>query len=110
VAADIQWLPLMMEKGLMGPDGFAGWVSSAEVDYIKLIDHAREYNYFIACLFPDTVLLNGPVSAIEEEIKVRCDYGKQHPKFATAFGAVDYWAPPEHVDAAVAACKKYGKY
>ena len=33
VPGDLQWFPLVMEKGIMGPGGFAGWVSALEVDY-----------------------------------------------------------------------------
>ena len=50
-----------------------------------------------------------PISTIEEEIKVRCEYGKPHPKFAIGIAAVDYSTPPTNFEAAIAAAKKYGR-
>jgi len=110
VAATMQWMPLVMEKGIIGPGAYAGWASSAEVGYKQMIDSAREYNNFIETCSTDKILLNGPVSDIEEEVKMICDYGKSFPKFAMCSPGIDYWVPQAHVDAFVAACKKYGKY
>jgi uroporphyrinogen-III decarboxylase len=110
VPADLQWLPYIMKKNIMGPNAYVGWVSAQDVDYKKLIDTAREYNLVVASLHSDKTLLDGPMSDLEDEIKARIDYGKSHPKFAAAVGAIDYWTPPQHVDAAMAICKKYGKY
>jgi uroporphyrinogen-III decarboxylase len=110
VPADLQWFPLMMAKGLMGPKGFVGWCSGQDIDYKQLIDKAKEHNIFCACLHSDKILIDGPASAIEEDIAKRCEYGKKHPMFAASVGAIDYWTPPAHVDAAMAACKKHGKY
>ena len=110
VPADLQWLPHIMEKNIMGPDGYIGWVSGQDVDYKKLIDTARDYNLVVASLHSDKTLLDGPMSALEEELRTRIDYGKSHPKFAAAVGTVDYWTPPQHFEAAVEICKKLGKY
>ncbi|MFC2017825.1 uroporphyrinogen decarboxylase family protein, partial [Chloroflexota bacterium] len=110
VAADAAWLPLMIERGIMGPGGLAGWATGGGMDYKKAIDLAREYNIHCMNLASDKVVLNGPASTIEEDIKMRCDYGKEHPKFAIGIGAIDYHTPQINVDAAIAAAKKYGKY
>lgn len=77
----------------------------------KLIDYYREHNLFLSVSIPHQVLEDGPISAIEEECKKLCEYGKSHPKFsAGAFPGAAFWTPFHHIDAAVAAFKKYGKY
>jgi len=110
VAAIKQWIPLIMEKGIIGPGAYVGWAAGVEVGYKEIIDSARQYNNFVSTLFSDRTQLNGPVSAIEEEVKVQCEYGKSHPKFAINLPGIDYWTPQAHVDAAIEAVKKYGKY
>jgi len=105
-----EWLPVMYGKGALGPGSFCGGYAVADIDYRKMIDLSRERDLCISCALPDKVLLGGPISAIEEEIKKRCDYGKSYPKFAIGIYGVDYWTPQAHLDAAVAACKKYGKF
>ena len=99
-----------MEKKIMGEGGYIGWVSAQDVDFRKLIDTAREYNLVVSPLHSDKTLLDGPMSALEEEIKARIDYGKSHPKFAASVGTVDYWTPAEHFEAAVEMCKRLGKF
>ena len=49
------------------------------------------------------------LSAIEEETKRRCEYGKSHPKFAIGIAAVDYLTPISNFEVAIAAAKRYGK-
>ncbi|MFC1924973.1 hypothetical protein ACFLXA_06390, partial [Chloroflexota bacterium] len=110
VAAIKQWIPLIMERGIMGPGAYVGWAAGPECDYKVMIDSAREHNIFIEMLFTDRIVLNGPISAIEEEIKTLCDYGKSYPKFALCSPSFDYWTPSEHVDAALAAVRKYGRH
>ncbi len=110
VPADLKWFPHIMERDIMGPKSFEGWVGAQDVDYKKLIDTAREHDLVVACLHSDKLLLDGPISELEEDIKKRIDYGKKYPKFAAAIGTVDYWTPPEHFDAAVEICKQHGKY
>lgn len=110
VAADAAWLPLMVERGIMGPGGLAGWATGGALDYKKAVDLAREHNIHCMNLSSDKIVLDGPISAIEEDLKMRCDYGKEHTKFAIGIGAIDYHTSQEHVDAAIAAAKKYGKY
>jgi len=49
-------------------------------------------------------------SAIEEETKRLCQYGKSHEKFSVGIAAVDYATPPESFAAAVEAAKKHGRF
>lgn len=77
----------------------------------KLIDYYREHNLFIVIGIPHNVFEDGPISAIEEECKKLCECGKSHPKFGpAAMPGASFWTPFHHIDAAVAAFKKYGKY
>ena len=94
----------------MGPGGFAGWSAPLEVDPKQLIDTAREYNIYCSTMFSDKALLSGDLSAIEEQVKWACEYGKSHPKFALGTPGIDYWTPQAHVDAALEICKKYARY
>ena len=79
------------------------------MDYQKVIDFSREHDLYCSCALSDRVLLNGPISAIEEETKRRCEYGKSHHKFAIGIAAVDYLTPILNFEAAIAAAKRYGK-
>jgi uroporphyrinogen-III decarboxylase len=110
VAGDMPWLPLIMERGIMGPGGYAGWTGPVEVDYKKIIDAAREYNIYTSLMFSDKALLSGDMLVIEEQVKSFCDYGKSHPKFALGTSGIDYWTPQHHVEAALEICRKYAKY
>lgn len=102
------WFPVMYERGAVGPSSFLGWFC-AEIDYQKAIDFSREQDLYCSSALSDKVLLNGPITAIEEDIKRRCEYGKSHPKFSIGIAAVDYSTPPANFEAAVSAAKRYGK-
>lgn len=102
------WFPVMLEKGAVGSGSFLGWFC-AEIDYQKAIDFSRDHDLYCSCAISDRVLLNSPITTIEEEIKVRCEYGKSHSKFSIGIAAVDFTTPPANFEAAVAAAKKYGK-
>src|SRR4030042_4764298 len=66
VPADLQWLPHIMKKNIMGgKNGYIGWVSAQDVDYKKLCDTAREYNLVVSPLHSDKLLLDGPMSELE---------------------------------------------
>ena len=104
----LDWLPAMYEREAVGPKSFRGWFC-AEMDYQKVVDFSREHDLYCSCALSDKVLLNGPISAIEEEVKKRCEYGKSHPKFAIGIAAVDYITPQANFEAAIAAAKRYGK-
>jgi len=104
------WLDAMYDGGAYGPGLFEGNLHSHHDDYKMLIDWSREHNVGCECLTPDTTLINGPISEIEEEVKMRCEYGKSYNKYIQGIGVVDYWTPQAHLDAAIAAAKKYGKY
>jgi len=104
----ITWFPVVYEKNAVGPNNFRGWFC-AEIDYQKSIDFSREHDLYCSCALSDRVLLNGPISTIEEEVKQRCDYGRPYPRFAIGIAAVDYSTPPANFEAAISAAKRYGK-
>jgi len=80
------------------------------MDYRKVVDFSRENDVYCCCALSDSVLFNGPVSVIEDEVKTLCEYGKSHSKFAIGIAAVDYLTPPENFVAAVAASKAQGRF
>lgn len=102
---------LMIERGALGTDSWNGGITGPEAGMEKLIDYYREHNLFFVLGIPHNILEEGPLSAIDEECKKLCEYGKSHPKFgAAAMPGAAYWTPFEHLDVAAAAIKKYGKY
>lgn len=106
-----EFTDVMIERGAVSPDTWNGGIMGPEAGMEKLIDYYREHNLFLSVSIPHQVLEDGPISAIEEECKKLCEYGKSHPKFsAGAFPGAAFWTPFHHIDAAVAAFKKYGKY
>ncbi len=105
-----QWIPILWERGGLGPGNFSGGLHDYQCDYKTMIDLHREHDLYIASMGSDKTVLEGPVSAIEEEIKHLYDLGKSYSRFSLAIGMVDYWTPPSHLDAAIAAARKYGKY
>jgi uroporphyrinogen-III decarboxylase len=105
----LDWFPAMCEMGAVGSGSFLGWFC-ADMDYEKVIDYSRENDVYCCCALPDRVLFSDSVSAIEDETKKRCQYGKSHDKFSMGIAAVDYSTPPENFAAAVAAAKTHGRF
>jgi len=103
----LDWFPAMCEQGAVGPGSFRGWFC-ADMDHKKAIDFSRENDVYCCCALSDKVLLNGPVSVIEDEMMKLCQYGKSHNKFSMGIAAVDYSTPSENFAAAVAAAKTHG--
>jgi len=104
-----EWVPIMYDHGVLGPGGFAGGLADIEIPFKEMIDLHRERDLYISNPPSDKVVLDGPISAIEDSIKEICAYGMSYPKFAIGFPVPDYHTPPAHIDALVAAMKKYGK-
>jgi len=102
------WFPAMYERKAVGPKSFRGWFC-AEMDYMEVIDFSRDHDLYCSCALSDRVLLNGPISTIEEDIQRKCEYGKSHPKFAMGIAAVDYSTPLSNFEKAIAAAKRHGK-
>lgn len=105
----LDWFPAICEQGAVGPGRFRGWFC-ADMDYRKVVDYSRENDVYCCCALPDVVLCNYPVSAIEDEVKKRCQYGKSHGKFSMGIAAVDYTTPPDNFASAVAAAKLHGRF
>lgn len=104
----ISWFTTMYERGAAGTNSFRGWFC-ADMDYKEVVNFSRDHGLYCSCAISDKVLLNGPTSAIEEEIKQRCDYGKANPKFAVGIAAVDYSTPISNFEDAIAAAKRHGR-
>jgi len=105
-----EWWDIMYERGAMAPDALDGGLGGDReaADWQKILDWHREHNLWISIGARNATLEKGPVSDIEEEIKMLYEYGKSHPKFSVGFIPI-YWMPPEFLDAGIAAAKKYGR-
>lgn len=86
--------------------GTGGWTE--EIDMKRVFEWHRDHNIYLSYTMTNETLEGGPVSAIDEEVKAMCESTKSHPKFAAGVSPI-YFAPPPHLDAAVAALKKYSK-
>ncbi|MFC2009685.1 hypothetical protein ACFLT3_02015 [Chloroflexota bacterium] len=105
-----EWYDTFHEMGVMTPDTFDGGLGglSEGIDMRRVFDFHREHNLWLSYSIRNETLEKGPISAIEEEIKTMSELGKLHPKFSPGIVPV-YFVPPPHIDAAVAALKKYSK-
>ncbi|MBN1314751.1 MAG: hypothetical protein JXA42_04765 [Anaerolineales bacterium] len=106
----LQFLPVLWERGALGPGSFGGGLADPECDPEAMIDFHREHDLNIGTTGSYKTLLDGPVSAIEADVKHLLENGKSYPKYSIAIGMVDYWTPQSNLDTAIAAAKKYGKY
>ena len=79
-----------------------------DVDQKVIMGWHREHDIYLGYGIETGILEKGPISAIEEACRVLCEYGKDHPRFAPG-ALVVYNTPHAHLDALVAAYKKYGK-
>lgn len=102
----------MWEHGALAPAGESfngGYGGRGEVDLEAAADWHHEHGCYMTFSIFDHTAENGPVSAIEEEMKELVMKHKHMPKFVPGFKAT-YWTPQAHIDAAVAAVRKYGRY
>jgi len=105
-----RFLPVLWERGALGPGSFVGGLYDQQCDPERMLAFHREHGLYAASIGSYQTLLDGPVSAIEDEVKQLLEAGKPYPRFSVAIGMVDYWTPAAHLDAAIAAAKKYGRY
>ena len=108
----LEWAEVMWDRGGLGPAGETwngGSGGRGSVDLWKLAEWHHEHQCYMAASIEDTTLENGPISAIEEEVKEWVLKHKHMPKFAPAINPT-YWTPPEHTDAAIATFKRYARY
>ena len=112
MAKALDWYNALWERGGLGPVGetFNGGLGGrGEEDRETLINWHYEHECYIGISIDDHPMEFGPISAIEEECKELVLKHKHMPKFAPGI-VPPYWTPPEHVDAAIAAMRKYGRY
>ncbi len=105
-----EWYDVFSKHGAMAKDTAwdGGTGGHGEVDMQKVFDWHREHDIQLGFSPSDKVTSEGPISLIDQEVKAMCDQGRSHRRF-TPNVAVGYFAPPPHVDAAIAAMKKYSK-
>ena len=94
----------------MAPDALDGGLGGDReaADWKRILDWHKEHNLWVSIGASNAIIEKGPISAIEEEVKMMCEYGKSHPKFSLGFIPI-YWLPQEFLDAGIAAAKKYSK-
>ena len=105
-----EWYDILHEMGAMSPDTWDGGLGgySEDIDMEKVFDVHREQNWWLSYSIQNETLEKGPISAIEEEVKALSEKGKANPKFSPGIVPV-YFVPPSHLDAAIAAVKKYSR-
>jgi hypothetical protein len=107
----MDWMPLYVEKGVMGPGKpYCGWWIGPDMPYQEVYAYFREHDLYCVCSISDVAMLQGDMAAMEEAIKARAECAKLYPKHGLALGVVDYWTPPQYFDAALAMAKKYGRF
>ena len=106
-----EWFDIMYDMGVLSTDCWNGGSGGhGQADYRKVIDWHKDHGLYVSWAPDEHVLMEGPLSAIDEQFKDYVEYGKQHPNSCIGVGAVTYWTPQHHVDVAMEACKKYGRY
>ncbi|MBU4035615.1 MAG: hypothetical protein KKA35_04205 [Proteobacteria bacterium] len=108
----IDWLDEMLKAGALGDDSFDGVMCTGDINDYNIVNDFLHKNNMYGCYAPsDKLLLSGPISKIEEEIKGRCDAAKKIPnnRCTIGLGAIDYYTTPEHMDASMAAAMKFAK-
>jgi len=108
-----EFTDVLIERGGAGEDSFNGGLTANDNDEIArtMMDYYNEHNMFLFDGILNTLLEKGTLSEIDEAYKNLCEYTKSYPRFSPSIvtgGA--HWTPFHHVDAAIEAVKKYGKY
>ncbi len=109
----VEWLPTVWEKNIAGPGSFDGIMVTGDIkSFKKLYEFCQEHDLYGSSAPPDKILVSGPISAIEEEVKARCNCAKtsRTNRCTLSVGAVDYYTTPGHLDATISAAKKFGRY
>jgi hypothetical protein len=112
MAKALEAYPKCWEHAALGPAGETwngGTGGRGEVDLEAAADWHHEHGLYMSFSGTDSITENGPISAIEEEVKDIVLKHKHQPKFVLDIFP-PYWTPPAHIDAAIAAQKKYGRY
>jgi len=104
--------PIMWEHGGLGPAGelYNGVLGAwGEADAEAAANWMHEHECYCQQAIYDPILENGPISDIEAACKKLVLDHKHMPKYFP-IGVPTYHTPPEHIDACIAAIKKYGRY
>ena len=107
-----EWYPVLWEHGGLGPAGetFNGGTGGrGQADLETAAEWHHEHECYVSFTIEDDILEFGSPSEIEEAVKEHCLNHKHMPRFAPGYKP-PYWTPPEKVDIAIAAHKKYGRY
>jgi len=89
--------------GVLDPDLY-------EVGPEQVKGYANKHNVFVTAGVDATLLLNGPVEAIVERIKLYIDKMARDGRCMIHLNQIPAETPPEHIHAAVAACHTYGRH
>ena len=81
-----------------------------EVGPERVKTYANNYNAFVTAGVDATLLQKGPVEAIVERIKFYIDKMARDGRCMIHLNQIAAETPPEHIHAAVAACKVYGRH
>ncbi|MBA3035946.1 MAG: hypothetical protein FP814_05570 [Desulfobacterium sp.] len=109
----VEWLPTVWEKNVAGPGSFDGIMVTGDItSYQKIYDFCQEHDMYGSAAPSDRLMVSGPLSEVEAEVKGRCDCIKKSRtnKCTLSIGAVDYYTSPEHLDFTINAAKKHGKF
>ena len=106
----LEWYTVLHERGSMTRDAFDGGTGGdvTDVDEKIVMDWHREHDIYLGYGIKTGILEQGPISAIEEACKALCEFGKDHSRFAPG-ALVVYNTPHAHLDACVAAYRKYAR-
>ena len=108
----LDWYQKMWDHGGLGPVGetFVGGIGGrGQCDLEAAGDWHYEHECLISYTIEDEIMEFGSPSDIEEAVKKLCLRHKHQPKFIPGMKPT-YWTPPQNLDAAIEAVKKYGSY
>lgn len=108
----LQAYPKMWESRALGPAGETfngGFGGRGAVDLEAAANWHHTHECYMSFTIEDHAMEFGPVSAIEEQMKAHVLNHKHMPKFVPSAKAT-YHTPQVHIDAAIAAARKYGRY
>jgi uroporphyrinogen-III decarboxylase len=97
------------DAGAYEPVQFLQFATETPVEAMRKF--TKEINKAYICCEPDKAILTD-LPTLEATVKQHIKIGTSTPGvgFGMAVGAIDYWTPPQNVDAFIKYVKQYGKY